>query len=747
LTIIGSTLSDNSTPGSGGGIYNINTLTVTNSTLSGNSASSSGGGINNGLGTVLLNPFFAISPSGVLVNSIVANSPSGGDLVTQSGSFYFNGHLVTPIGYFSGNNDLIGDGSLLSSFTNSISGNPLLAPLGNYGGPTQTLALLPGSPAINAGAPVSGLTADQRGKSYVGAPDIGAFESQGFTITATSGSGQNAARGATFANPLVATVTANDPLEPAAGGVVRFAAPSSGATAALSGGSATITAGGTASVTATADHNIGSYSVTASAHGVTGAASFNLTNGIGVVIDKLTITGLTVGNKVYDGTTAATITSFGTLVGVLPGDIVTLNTSGASARFSQASVGNGLAVTISGLTLTGPYEADYTLTLPTVTANITPAPLTVTVDNQSRLFGTPNPALTGTPSGVVGGDNITASYATTADASSPPGTYAITATLNDPLNRLRNYTVTNTPGTLTVISPAPVVVGGFGVVQVTDPATGQVSTFAPFAGYLGEVRVAVGDVTGDGVADIVVGSGPGADPHVKVFDGATGLEVRSFDAFDPAFAGGVTVAVGDVTGDGVGDIIVGAGRGSSNVKVFDGASGAVVRSFMAFPGFTGGVSVAAGDLDGDQVADIIVGAGPGADPHVVGFSGRTGAILLSFDAFAPAFTGGVWVAAGDLNGAGTAEVVVGEGAGADALVRVFNSAGATLAGLQAFDPGFQGSVRVGVADVNGDSLPDVLLGAGPGAGPHVEALAWPSLALLESRMAFDPSVSSGVYVA
>ena len=120
-TVIGNSAID------GGGIYNYDgTLTVTNSTLSGNSAKD-GGGIANG-GTV---------PVTTVNNTIVADS-TGGDLSS---------------GDYQGSNDLIGDGSDFFEFTNSLQGNPLLAPLGNYGGPTQTMALLPGSPAIALAAP------------------------------------------------------------------------------------------------------------------------------------------------------------------------------------------------------------------------------------------------------------------------------------------------------------------------------------------------------------------------------------------------------------------------------------------------------------------------------------------------------------------------------------------------------------------------------------------------------------------
>ena len=120
-------------------------------------------------------------------------------------------------------------------------------------------------------------------------------------------------------------------------------------------------------------------------------------------------------------------------------------------------------------------------------------------------------------------------------------------------------------------------------------------------------------------------------------------EVASFFAYDPAFAGGVSVAAGDVTGDGVADIITGAGAGGGpHVRAFSLAGGVVteVASFFAYdPAFPGGVSVAAGDVTGDGVAEIITGAGPGGGPHVRAFSLAGGVVteVASFFAYDPAF--------------------------------------------------------------------------------------------------------------
>src|SRR5439155_6319235 len=123
--------------------------------------------------------------------------------------------------------------------------------------------------------------------------------------------------------------------------------------------------------------------------------------------------------------------------------------------------------------------------------------------------------------------------------------------------------------------------------------------------------------------------------------------------------------------------------------------------------------------------------GSGAGPHVKVFEGDDGSLLASFFAFAPNFTGGISVGAGDVNGDGRADVIVGAGPGAGPHVKVIDGTklgqvladgqiadGALLASFFAFAPGFRGGVSVAAADVNADGRADLVVGAGPGAGPH-----------------------------
>ncbi len=283
----------------------------------------------------------------------------------------------------------------------------------------------------------------------------------------------------------------------------------------------------------------------------------------------------------------------------------------------------------------------------------------------------------------------------------------------------------------------------------TAPGTMLDNFLAYQDNFTGGVRVATGDVNGDGVCDIITGAGPGGGPHVKVFDGRTGAACRDFFAYGSSFAGGVFVASGDVNGDGRDDIITGAGPGAApHVKVFDGATGGLLQSFFAYaPTFAGGVAVAAGDVNGDGLCDIITGSGTGGNAHVKAFSGQSGAELRSFFAY-PGFTGGVFVAAGDLNGDGAAEIVTGYGAGGAPHVKVFNGAsGALLLSFFAYDTAFAGGVRVAAGDVNGDGIMDIITGPGAGMAPQVRVFNGSTAAELESFLAYGTALTTGIYVA
>ncbi|MCB0048646.1 MAG: Ig-like domain repeat protein, partial [Caldilinea sp.] len=296
VTITNGSLVQGNSAGSGAGIYNyLNAvLTIRESAVTSNTAvASSGGSIYNwGAATVENSTFAAnransgsaIYSGGVLTvtNSTIANSGmTSGSGIYNSGMFYLRNSLIATgngvecinAGTFAANiNNLVADGTCSAAF----SGNPLLGPLGAYGGSTQTIPLLPGSPAIDAGDAATCLATDQRGIGRVGTCDIGAFESQGFSLSKGTGDGQSAAWDMAFAASITVAVSSAY-TEPVNGGRVTYAGPLSGASTAPVTGTATIM-GGTAIFTPTANSTAGTYNVTTSAAGGEPAIIFALTN-------------------------------------------------------------------------------------------------------------------------------------------------------------------------------------------------------------------------------------------------------------------------------------------------------------------------------------------------------------------------------------------------------------------------------------------------------------------------------------
>jgi hypothetical protein len=128
--------------------------------------------------------------------------------------------------------------------------------------------------------------------------------------------------------------------------------------------------------------------------------------------------------------------------------------------------------------------------------------------------------------------------------------------------------------------------------------------------FAGGVSVALGDVNGVGTAEIITGAGPGGLPEVKVFS-AAGTERLAFLAYDAYVAWGVEVAAGDLNGDGLAEIVTSAGFGGpALIRVFDGRNGALLRQFdLSSMSPAGGMHVGTGDVNGDGRAEILIGAG------------------------------------------------------------------------------------------------------------------------------------------
>ena len=260
------------------------------------------------------------------------------------------------------------------------------------------------------------------------------------------------------------------------------------------------------------------------------------------------------------------------------------------------------------------------------------------------------------------------------------------------------------------------------------------------------IQVAVGDVNGDQAADILVGAGNGGAPRIQVLNGRDGEPIQDFFAYEDTFRGGVQVTTGDVNGDGFSDIIAGAGIGGGpRVRVFSGKDGAILEDFFAYEDtFRGGVFVAAGDVNGDGSVDIITGAGFGGGPRVRVFSGKDNSVISDFFAYEDTFRGGVTVSSGDIDGDGYADSVVGAGPGGGPRVRVLSGkTGGTLYDDFAYESSFRGGVSVTTADLNADGRDDLIFGAGGGGGPRVRAVDVASGTTLADYFAYDPQTNPG----
>ena len=332
-----------------------------------------------------------------------------------------------------------------------------------------------------------------------------------------------------------------------------------------------------------------------------------------------------------------------------------------------------------------------------------------------------------------------------------------------------------------------------GKVQIFDVHFNQVREFTPFAGFTGPLSLAVSDTNANGIPDVVVGAGPGSTPHVMVFDGSDNRVLGDFLAFDPSYLGGITVTSEDVNGDARADIIVADSNG--RIKVIDGtkmaqvqangqiADSAVLANFLAYgPGFSGGVNLAAGDINVDGTNDIVVAPASGGSRVKVIDGTKLGqvqangqiadnALLANFLAYDPAFTGGAFVTVS--KNVVRRDIIVGPGPGSPQPVKVIDGTklgpvqangpiadNALLGRFFAFAPAFTGGVRVAADDLNFDGQAEVIVAAGPGAGPSVKVIDGTKLGqiqvdgqiaasalLVNTSVGTNPTFSGGVFVA
>ncbi len=284
---------------------------------------------------------------------------------------------------------------------------------------------------------------------------------------------------------------------------------------------------------------------------------------------------------------------------------------------------------------------------------------------------------------------------------------------------------------------------------------------------------------------VIAGTG-----HVEVRDIGDGSVLYVFEPYGAGYTKGISVAVGDVNGDGFSDVVTGALVGNPHVKVFDGqaiADGAfneedpnteLLASWFPYAlQFNVGANVAAGDVNGDGFADVVTGASAG-NPDVRVYNGKdialddfkpNGASLLAkWFPYALQFNVGANVAVDDVNNDGFADISTGATAG-NPDVRLYNgrdiatntfkpNGKSLLAKFFAYGLNFNVGAYVAIGDTNGDGYGDIITGSSVG-NPEVHVYdgkaiadktfnnAKPQDSLLNKFFAFELGNNIGVSVA
>jgi hypothetical protein len=297
--------------------------------------------------------------------------------------------------------------------------------------------------------------------------------------------------------------------------------------------------------------------------------------------------------------------------------------------------------------------------------------------------------------------------------------------------------------------------------------TYKVTLSNPHNATLGDPSSRDAKILNDDFGQITTVPGQGGGPHTRTF-GATGSDLGGFMAYDPSLTSGIHVSRGDfftpaqngwaVGADGVDEIVTSVGAypaGSKThtlprVTIF-ATDGQQLASFLAYDsGFGGGVYTAAGNLDGDPSNgdELVTAPGAGGGPHVkvwrIKGLGDNAGVLNGFYAYAPGFTGGVRVAVGNEIGDGKDDIVTAPGPGGGPHVRVFSptpdGSATGTPGFMAYDPTFTGGLSI-AATAN-----RIVTGPGAGGGPHVKVFDGSGAAQGTGFMAYDPTFTGGVFV-
>ncbi|MCX6745404.1 MAG: putative glycoside hydrolase, partial [Candidatus Parcubacteria bacterium] len=205
-----------------------------------------------------------------------------------------------------------------------------------------------------------------------------------------------------------------------------------------------------------------------------------------------------------------------------------------------------------------------------------------------------------------------------------------------------------------------IIVADSSKITIYDSNNKILNNFYPYGqNYSKGLNFALTDFDNDGYYEIVTGTMKGYAPLVKIFNYQGLAQGSGFYAYAKSYLGGVNVAVGDLTGNGNKEIVTGTGfMGGPQIRIFDKNGKVLSGGFFAYDkNFRGGVNVACGDIDGNGLDEIVTGAGYGGSSQVRIFNSKFQPINPGFWAFDKNSITGVRVILNDLNSDGIKEIL------------------------------------------------------------------------------------------